>query len=72
MTQPDSVSFSSTPTVEQVMAALAKGSIFDLPDLAQKVVDAVRTAAENEDDPPVLDIIVSEGFVYFHGHQAKR
>jgi len=69
MTKPNSVHLSSTPSLEEVMAALAKNSIYDLPALGKEVVAAAQKQAEVENDPPVFNVIVWEGFVYGGGHQ---
>ena len=69
MTQPKSVHLGSTPTLEEVMAALAKNSIYDLPALGKEVVAAAQKQAEAENDPAVVNVIVWEGFVYVGGHQ---
>jgi hypothetical protein len=71
MTQPTNVHFDSTPSVEDVMAALAKAGIFDLPALGRAVIEQVQKEAEAENDPPVLNIFVSDMFLYAHGTQGN-
>ena len=70
MAEPTVVHLESTPSLEAVMAALARHSIFDLPTIARAVVKGAQQQAEAEDDPAVLNIIIWDGFVYAGGHQA--
>ena len=68
MSQPGSITFTGTPSVEDVMAALAKQSIFDLPSLARQLVESVQERAEAENEPEVIDLIVHDTYVFVH-HQ---
>jgi hypothetical protein len=70
MADPNVVHFDGTPSVEDVMAALAKHSIFDLPAIGREVVKGAQKQAEDEDDPPNINIIIWDGFVCVGGHQA--
>lgn len=66
MTEPDPAQFTGTPTVEEVMVALAKQSIFDLPTLARKIVGVTQEKAEAENDPAVADVLVHSTYVLWH------
>jgi hypothetical protein len=66
MTRPDPTTFTGVPKLEDVMASLAKQSIFDLPTVARKMVDEAQKKAEAENDPGDVGIIVSSHYVIWH------
>ena len=67
MTQPDPTStFTGVPKLEDVMAALATQSIFDLQTLARKIVAEAQQKAEGENDPGDLAILVHKFYVVWH------
>lgn len=61
------VQFTGPSTVEDVMAALAKQSIFDLPTLVGELVKATEEHAGQDDEPDELwDLFVHPNYVLSH------
>lgn len=67
MTEPATeIQFTGPSSVEDVMAALAKQSIFDLPTLVRELVKTTEERAGKEDDPVVWDVFISPNYVLQH------
>ncbi|MDQ0821023.1 hypothetical protein QFZ79_003395 [Arthrobacter sp. V4I6] len=66
MADSTSTPIQGVPALEDVMAALAKQSIFDLPTLARKIVETSQEHAEDEDEQSVTDLFVHETYVLYH------
>ncbi len=66
MTEPDSNTITGVPKVEDVMAALAMQSIFDLQTVARKMVEEAQRRAEDENDPGDLDVLIGRHYVFYH------
>jgi hypothetical protein len=65
MADPTSIQLPSTATVEDVMAALAKESIFDLPSLTKEMVTVAQQNAGAEDSG--ASIFIHQGtYVLLH------
>jgi hypothetical protein len=58
--------FIGTPNVEDVMASLAKQSVFDLPTLARRFIQDAEERTENEDSSYVGEMFVHSSYVYVH------
>ncbi|MDQ0821024.1 hypothetical protein QFZ79_003396 [Arthrobacter sp. V4I6] len=58
--------FIGTPNVEDVMASLAKQSVFDLPTLARRLIQDAEERTENEDSSYVGEMFVHSSYVYVH------
>jgi len=66
---PDSgsaIEITGPSTVEDIMAALAKQSIFDLPSLVRDIVKTTQEHAEEEDEPVVWDFFIHDTYVLQH------
>ncbi|MDN4643137.1 hypothetical protein [Arthrobacter sp. PsM3] len=61
-----STQIQGVPSIEDVMAALAKQSIFDLPTLARKIVETSQQHADEENAPSVTDLFVHDTYVLYH------
>lgn len=61
-----SVQLEASASVEDVMAALARQSVFDLPTLIKQLVETTREKSEKEDDEVFFDFFVHPNYVLQH------
>lgn len=71
MADDGSIRLTGRVTVEDVMVALAKQSIFDLPALAEAVAKKSQERAEAENEPDSLDILAYPTFALIHMAEAE-
>lgn len=66
------VQFTGPTTVEDVMAALAKQSIFDLPTLVGELVKVVEEHAGQDDEPDAFDLYLHPNYFLVHSLEAME